>query len=333
MLGWLKMAVSKIERLLGIIFLLINRDKMTAKELGDYFSVSVKTIYRDIETLSLAHIPITSYAGINGGYGIMKNYVIDKNMFSYEEIISALSVIGSISSFFNDPSLSVVAEKIQSLIDIDKKGDIIKLSKEMVFDLSSWGDSEPTKRKINIIRNAINTHNLLSFNYTNRNGESINRTVEPINILFKERAWYMKGYCRLKSDVRTFRLTRISNLTTSTETYEPDESKYDIGKVINHKINNDDKYVNVLMKVSPDARVQMEDYVDADRVYEENGILYAKFCYPDEEYLYNTLLGFGDKIEIIEPDYIKDILKERAKRVYELYYYKSQSSNREMKNK
>jgi predicted DNA-binding transcriptional regulator YafY len=312
-------SASKIERLIGIIFLLINREKMTAKELGDYFSVSVKTIYRDIETLSLAHIPITSYAGINGGYGILKDYVIDKNMFSYEEIISSLSVIGSISSFFNDPSLSVVAEKIQSLIDIDKKGEIIKLSKEMVFDLSSWGDSEPTKRKINIIRNAINTHNLLNFNYTNRNGESLNRTVEPINILFKERAWYMKGYCRLKSDVRTFRLTRISNLTTSTETYEPDESKYDIEKVINHKINDDDKYVNVLIKVSPDARVQLEDYVDADRVYEDKGILYAKFYYPDEEYLYNTLLGFGDKIEIIEPDYIKVILKERAKKVYELY--------------
>lgn len=312
------MAGTKIERLIGIIFLLINRDKMTAKELADFFSVSVKTIYRDIETLSLARIPVISYTGANGGYGIMRDYVIDKNVFSYEEVVSATSVLGSISSFFNDPGIAVAAEKMTALIVGEEKKDLKRQAEEMIFDLSAWGDSEPTRRKLNIIRNAIKTHSLLYFHYTNRRGESIERIVEPINVLFKERAWYLKGYCRIRGDVRTFKLVRMGNLTASEETYVPDEGKYDSEKVEKNIIHNPD-FVTVLMKVAPEARVLMEDYIDADRVYEENGVIFAKFHYPEEENLYNTILGFGDKVEVIEPEHIRQIIRERARRVYELY--------------
>lgn len=312
------MAGSKIERLIAIIFLLINREKMTAKELSDYFSVSVKTIYRDIETLSLANIPVTSFAGSNGGYGILKDYIVDKNTFSYQEIVSALSVLGSISSFFNDPGISVAAEKITALIDKDKKDEIKKLAGELVFDLSAWGDSEPTKRKINIIREAIQNRNLLAFNYTNRSGESLHRTIEPISLLFKERAWYMKGYCRVREDIRTFKLTRISNLQRLEEKYVLDESKYDMEKVHKNSIR-DPEFIEVIMKISPDIRAALEDQIDAEKVYEENGELFAKVYYPDDDYLYNLILGFGSKVRVIEPPYVRDIILERAKKVIEMY--------------
>lgn len=312
------MAGSKIERLIGIIFLLINREKMTAKELAEHFSVSVKTIYRDIETLSLANIPITSFAGINGGYGILKDYIVDKNTFSYKEIVSALSVLGSISSFFNDPGISVAAEKITALIDKDKKDEIKKLADQLVFDLSAWGDSEPIKRKINTIREAIQNRNLLAFNYTNRSGESLHRVIEPINLLFKERAWYMKGYCRVREDIRTFKLTRISNLHSLEEKYVPDESKYDMEKL--HKnIIKDPEFIEVTMKISPEIRAALEDQIDAEKVYEENGELFAKIYYPDDEYLYNLILGFGNKVGVIEPSYVRDRILERARKIIEMY--------------
>ena len=312
------MAGSKIERLIGIIFLLINREKMTAKELSEYFSVSVKTIYRDIETLSLANIPVTSFAGINGGYGILKDYIVDKNTFSYQEIVSALSVLGSISSFFYDPGISVAAEKITALIEKDKKDEIKKLAGELVFDLSAWGDSEPTKRKINSIREAIQHRNLLAFNYTNRSGESLHRKIEPISLLFKERAWYMKGYCRVREDIRTFKLTRISNLQRLEEKYVFDESKYDMEKVHKNYIK-DPEFIEVIMKISPEIRAALEDQVDAERVYEDNGELFAKVCYPDDEYLYNLILGFGNKVRVVEPPYVRDIILERAKEIIEMY--------------
>lgn len=312
------MAGSKLERLIGIIFLLINREKMTAKELAEYFSVSIKTIYRDIETLSLANIPVTSYPGVNGGYGIIKTYIIDKNTFSYDDIVSALSVLGSIKSFFSDPAISGVAEKMTALIASDKKSELKKLAEEMVFDLSAWGDGEPTKRKLNSMRSAIQKHRLVIFNYTNRSGESIKRLVEPINILFKESAWYMKGYCRIRSGVRIFKLTRIRDLVISQEEYEPDISKYDKEKV-EENIIQDDNYVKVTIKISPKIRVRVEDYIDAERIYEKNGELYGSMHYPDEEYLYDKILSFGDNVEVIEPSYLRNILRERALRVYNMY--------------
>lgn len=312
------MAGSKIERLIGMIFLLINREKMTAKELAEYFSVSVKTIYRDIETLSLANIPVTSFAGINGGYGILRDYVVDKNMFSYDEIVSALSVLGSVSSFFNDPGISLVSEKITALIDNEKKSELKKLAEELVFDLSAWGDSEPTRRKLNSIREAIKNRNLLAFNYTNRSGESIHRIIEPINLLFKERAWYMKGYCRVRNDVRTFKLTRINNLETLEETYIPSEDKYDMEKV--HKnIIQDPEFIEVLLKISPEVRALLEDQIDAEKIYEENGQLFAKIHYPDDDYLYNLILGFGNRVKVIDPACVREKIVERAKGIIEMY--------------
>lgn len=312
------MAGSKIERLLSMIFLLINREKVTAKELADYFSVSVKTIYRDIETLSLASIPVTSFPGVHGGYGILRDYVVDKNMFSYEEIVSALSVLGSIGSFFNDPAIALVSEKITSLIDAGKKDELKRLAGEMIFDLSAWGDGEPTQKKLNIIREAMRERRLLSFNYTNRSGESIGRIVEPINILFKERAWYMKGYCRIRKDIRTFKLTRIAGLTLSDETFKQDNNKYDMKKVENNIINNS-KDVKVIMKIEKDVRCRVEDQIDAERIYEENGQLFAQINYPDEEELYSMILSFGDKVEVIEPDYVKAAVKNMAARVFAKY--------------
>lgn len=313
------MAENKIERLLGIIFLLINRDKMTAKELADFFSVSIKTIYRDIETLSLSNIPVISYSGTNGGYGLMKEYIIDKNVFSYKEVVSTLSVLSSISSFFSDPALLVVVEKLVSLISGERKNELKKQANELEFDLSAWGDGGPTQRKLNTIRTALQNHNILTFDYTNRNGESTNRSVEPLKVLFKERAWYLKAYCKIRKDLRVFRLTRIKNLEVSEEVFELKEYMEYISEEGTTKINNNAPFINVLLKIAPEIRVRIEDYIDAERVYEENGTLFAKLNYPEEEYLYNMLLGFGDKIEILEPEHLKDIIKERAKKVYEMY--------------
>jgi Predicted transcriptional regulator len=312
------MSVSKIERLIGIIFLLVNKERITAKELAEHFGVSIKTIYRDIETLSLSNIPVTSYAGISGGYGLIKDFVIDKNVLSYSEIVSAVSVLNSISGFFNDPGISIAAEKMKALINNEKKSELEKQAEEIGFDLSAWGDSEPTKVKFNLIRTAIQGHNLITFNYCTRNGDTAERKVEPIKLFFKEAAWYMKGYCMTRADIRNFKLSRIDNLIITEEKFIQEDCKYDLEKK-NQNSSKNDKFIKVILKFSKEVRIRMSDYIDATRVYEKEGNLYAEFCYPEEEQLYSMILSFGDKVQVLEPEYLRDIIKQRAKKVYDLY--------------
>lgn len=168
----------KIDRLFSILIVLINNDKTTAKELAERLEVSKRTIYRDIETLNLAGIPIVSYPGIGGGLGVLSGYKIDKDIFSLDDIKNVLTGLLALQSMQNktsiNPLITKIAPKSQSLKDVS----------EIIIDFSSWFSEGNFHSMIEDFRQAIIQHQVVMINYHSKSILS-NRIVEPYKLIFK----------------------------------------------------------------------------------------------------------------------------------------------------
>lgn len=199
-------------RLFEMVYLLLERKTMTAKELAQRFEVSTRTIYRDVEVLSSANIPIYCSKGKGGGIHLLENFVLDKSILSETEQNQILFALQSLEKL-------KASDEHQTL---DKMHRIFKKqSKDWIqIDFSSWGTSKEKDTTFAIIKEAILNCQVITFTYYNTYGQQKQRTVEPLQIWFKDKAWYLKAYCREKQDYRIFKIARMKHITKQEETFE-----------------------------------------------------------------------------------------------------------------
>lgn len=301
----------KIDRLLSIVIILLNKKKVTAKELSEHFEVSMRTIQRDIETINMAGIPIISYRGQYGGYGILDNYKIDKSFLSNSEHKLLLTALEGINKAYEDKDLKNIIEKLTSIKSIgqsDRENDI-------VMDFSPWGFSKDLKNKVDTIKKAIEERLIISFSYVNLSGDITLREVEPGLLALKLNRWYLYGFCRLRQDFRLFKLTRIKDLNITKKVFEPKQINYDFNFFF-----PSDKNVKLTLKFEKKALSRLDDYFDFESLeFDEEGYIHATVCYPEDEWVYGMILSFGDWVEVIEPQHIRRIIRNRAKKVFEKY--------------
>ncbi|SKC46860.1 helix-turn-helix transcriptional regulator [Maledivibacter halophilus] len=300
----------KIDRLLSIVIMLLNRKRITAKDLADYFEVSIRTIQRDIEAINMAGIPIVSYRGQYGGYGLLDNYKIDKNFLSDSEHKLLLVALEGINRAYEDKNLKNVIEKLTS---IKSTNDHIK--NNIIMDFSPWGFSKGLKEKIDEIKKAIEQKEIIRFTYINLNGQTTQRTVEPYLLALKLNHWYLQGYCRLRQDFRLFKLTRIKNLSSIDETFETRENNFDFSFSFSST-----NIVKLKLKFHPKALNRLDDYFEFEKLdFNEDGYIYISIEYPEDEWVYSMILSFGDWVEVIEPIHIRQIIKNKAKNILKKY--------------
>ena len=197
-------------RLFEIVYILMQKKKTTAKELADRFEVSTRTIYRDIETLSTANIPIYASKGKDGGIGLLDEYVLNKTILSEEEQNQILFALQGMKKVKGQDEKDIL-EKLSILFN-KKINDWIKI------DFSNWGNIQ--EERFDIIKSAILNKQLVQFTYYNSNGEENNRIVEPLQICFKDKSWYLISYCKLKEDYRIFKIARIKEIKILEEHFE-----------------------------------------------------------------------------------------------------------------
>ena len=200
----------QIDRLFQIVLILLNKKTITAKKLSEHFNVSIRTIYRDIEALSFAGIPIYSLRGKNGGIKLLESYVLDKSLLSSKEQNEILYALESLKSS-NYPDVDEVLKKLNLIFN--KSSDYW-----IEVDFSRYGSNDNTL--FNNIKKAILNSQAVKFTYFNTNGETSQRTVNPLKIWFKEKAWYLFAYCQKKNEIRQFKINRIKNLTLTNEYFE-----------------------------------------------------------------------------------------------------------------
>ena len=286
-------------RLFKIVYHLLEKGKSTAPELAEKFEVSIRTIYRDLDTISAAGIPIYATQGKGGGIFIMQDFVLNKSLLSEQEkeqILMALQGISATEHNQTDELLMKLSGLFQS-----------KVTNWIEVDFSEWYKNTPNYDVFNLIKNAIFNQYTITFSYFAREGNYSNRTVEPIKLIFKNKDWYLYGFCLLRNDFRFFKLTRIKDLEISSDTFIREvKSSHEIETVIKNK-----NFIHAKLKFSLKVAFRVYDEF-TDNVSKDNqGNLYVNIDLPDNETLFSYILSFGDNVEILEPDYLRHSMKEK----------------------
>ncbi|GIP34521.1 hypothetical protein J2TS4_37310 [Paenibacillus sp. J2TS4] len=175
----------RLDRLLAITMILINRKKVPAKELAEMFEVSPRTIYRDIEAINQAGIPIVSYPGANGGIGIVESYRLDKNVWTPDELASITVALRSISSSYQDAQSDLALEKIKTLIRDDEMESFESRTAHLFIDYSPWSNDPEHKQMITLLQEAARSSRVITFAYRSAEGTVTERKAEPHTLVFK----------------------------------------------------------------------------------------------------------------------------------------------------
>ena len=294
-------------RLFKIVYHLLEKGKSTAPELAEKFEVSIRTIYWDLDTISAAGIPIYATQGRGGGIFIMSDFVLNKSLLSEQEkeqILMALQGISATEYNQTDELLIKLGGLFQS-----------KVTNWIEVDFSEWYKNTPNYNVFNLIKNAIFNQNMITFSYFAQEGNYSNRTVEPIKLIFKNKDWYLYGFCLLRNDFRFFKLTRIKDLEISSDTFR--RAVENIPKV--ETVIKNKNFIHAKLKFSPKVAFRVYDEFTDDVSKDNQGNLYVNIDLPDNETLFSYILSFGDNIEILEPDYLRHSMKEKLALMLEKY--------------
>ena len=297
----------KENRYFQMIYLLLEKGSMTAPELADYFEVSVRTIYRDIDILSSAGIPVYATRGKGGGISIQDNFVLKKSILSEQEqtqILMALQGIRIVEDEYTRTLLSKLSRVFQ-------KQNVNWLE----IDFSSWTKSGAGKDNFQKLQSAIFKSKIVAFHYYSGKGEVIKRVVEPLKLVFKSTDWYLYGYCSTRNDFRFFKLTRIRNLEITNDEYVRSIPEQIF--VEEEKFEMETVKVTLLFDKSMSFRVY--DKFDDEVTENQDGSLLVETVMPNNELLISHILSWGDKVEVISPQNIRNKISERAKKIYENY--------------
>lgn len=295
-----------INRLLGIVYTLLNKETVTAITLAERYEVSVRTIYRDIEVLSQAGIPLYTRKGKNGGICLMEQFVLDKMLITPREQQEILSALLSMKE------TRAIEEKeiLQKLSDFFKT----QPTNWITIDFSDWGDGQ--KQLFEDIKEAILTQRVITFDYYGQNRAMSRRTVEPVQLLFKEYTWYLHAYCRERHAVRTFKLTRIKKLEVLEEIFEPKEVwskkvESSMEKSQDTKATSVSAPLITLWIDKKEAYRVYDHFAESDIEILEDGNFVVRVTYPLDEWVYSLILSFGASAKVLEPIEIREEIKKR----------------------
>ncbi|WP_017413340.1 helix-turn-helix transcriptional regulator [Clostridium tunisiense] len=309
----------KIDRLISIIMVLLQRKKISATKLAEMFEVSPRTIYRDIETINSAGIPIITYPGINGGIGIMEEYKIDKKLFTTSDIETLLIGLGSISNAITNDEIINTLAKVKGLVPDEQIRDIELKSSQITVDLTPWIGNKDLQPNLEKIKKALNDKKILSFEYLKGNGKRSNRRVEPYRLVLKELHWYLQGHCDLRQDFRTFKLSRISALEILEDTFIPREFHV---KSLGSWDYIEKNIITIKLIVHESLREKMVEHCGEENIqpYEDNKFI-VNFPFTEDDFGYNLLISFGDKCECLEPMQVRQEVISRIKNLLKVYNY------------
>jgi predicted DNA-binding transcriptional regulator YafY len=296
----------QINRLFEIMYILLDKKTVTSKELAERFEVSQRTIYRDIETLSSAGIPVYMTKGKGGGISLLPDFVLNKAVITdaeKEDILSSLKAVSAVNLSKTDTAL----KKLSSLFG-ESNADWIEV------DFSSWSNAQNEKEAFNTIKSAILGKRVLSFSYASAKGQRTSREVEPLKLCFKSGAWYLYGYCRTRCDFRFFKLRRIRGLCISEQNFRRKSPR----QILSDENVFQEEYVRLKLKLSAKAAYRVYDEFNH---YEQqgDGSFIAEINYPKGQWIFYYIASFGSQCEVLEPVDVRDDVKAELQKTLNNY--------------
>lgn len=300
----------KINRLLETTLILLNKNTVTAGELAERFGVSTRTIYRDIDELSSAGVPVYTSKGSGGGISLLDNYAIDKAFLTEHERDSLLLALKTLQAT-KYPEIDAILEKIGAVFKKAASANWVQI------EFSPWGSGPNEENKFLDIKRAILEFKLVTFDYINADGILSHRKIEPMLLVFKGHAWYVWGYCRTRRDFRTFRVSRIRRIDVTNENFtrrpmeSADEEEPEAVSL---------KNVTLKLRFQPDNLYRVYDDYDEERITRNpDGTYDVTVTFPEDEWVYGYIMSFGHYVEVLEPPQVRDIIRERMQKTLKFY--------------
>ncbi len=296
----------QINRLFEIVYILLDKKTVTSKELAERFEVSTRTIYRDIETLSSAGIPVYMIKGKGGGISLLSNFVINKAVLTEKEkanILSSLKAVSSVNLSETDTAL----EKLNSLFG-ETNTDWIEV------DFTSWYNAEEEKELFCNLKSAILRKNTISFSYSSGKGENTKRQVYPLKLCFKGQSWYLYGYCKTRCDNRFFKLRRIKSLSVLDETFH----KRPPTQVFSKKDMFKEDFITLTLKLSKKMAYRIYDEFSTFEQLEDGSFI-AEISFPKGDWIINYITSFGEDCEVLSPKEVRLNVKRKLQNTLNNY--------------
>ena len=298
----------KNSRLFEILYLLVEKRAVTAGELARRLEVSARTIYRDVDALSAAGIPVFTQKGQGGGIRLMDQFVLDKALLSQEqqdEILFALQATLATGGRPEDGTLSRLTALFRR-----EGGDWLEV------DFTDWGSGAAERETFALVKGAILARRPLTFTYYSSAGETSRRTVEPARLVFKGGCWYLSAFCQKRQDWRVFRLVRMENPALAEGTCPPRRPPERLEPPPPAGYRD----VELRLRFAPSAAWRVRDYFHPRQITREpDGHLLVCCNFPEDQWLLSFLLSFGSQLEVLSPAYWRDVLVQESKKISDLY--------------
>ncbi len=290
-------------RLFKILYHLLDKGQATAPELAERFEVSVRTIYRDIDALSGAGIPVYTEAGRNGGIHLLNDFVLDKAVLSEAEKQEILAALQSIHITRNMDG-SRTLQKLSALFQLHSEN-------WLEVDFSRWGNPGYDNETFELLRSAVIRRRNVKLRYAGSCEEIRERTVQPSKLVYKAKAWYLQAFCTEKQDWRVFKLNRILELEVLEEGFSQRNPPGPIETF-------EGEYPKVTLRFPKEMSYRVYDEFDKTQIQrQENGDLIVSANMPEDPWLIGFLLSFGTRVDILSPARLKEAVAEQAKLIYE----------------
>ena len=297
----------KENRYFQMIYLLLDKGQMTAPELADYFEVSIRTIYRDIDILSSAGIPIYATQGKGGGIAIQDSYVLKKSLLSEQEQKQILMALQGIR-VLEDEQINMLLSKLSGVFQ-RQQGNWLEI------DFSTWTKSGAGKHNFQLLQSAIWKSRIVSFSYYSGKGEQTKRIIEPHKLVFKTSDWYLYGYCTLRKDFRFFKLTRIRDPKLQDAEFMRETPEH----IFERSDEFEMKTVQVTLLFDAGMSHEVYEKFDEEVSEQEDGSLLVTTILPDNELLYSYVLSCRERVEVLSPPYVRDNVRKRVRKMLEIY--------------
>ena len=298
----------QLDRLMGILVALMQNGRVTAPALAERFEVTRRTIGRDIDALCRAGIPIVTRQGSGGGISIADGFRLDRSVLTADELSGIAAAIRGIGSVSDASQIERMLEKLHA-----GKDAVVSLREPVVIDLASHSKGSLTE-KITAIKRAILEDRLIEFDYYYEKGRT-RRRIEPCLVVFQWTAWYVFGYCLVRQDFRLFKLARLWDLAVCGETFVPRE--------IPPERSDFNAYftdcARLVALFDPSVRYQLIEEYGLSGYTETAEGLRLEVGFTNRGFIKGWLMGFGEKVRVIEPCDLAEDIRKTAEKMCEVY--------------
>lgn len=305
----------KFEIMLKILFELLSKKSVSANYLADKYQVSRRTIYRYMESLELAGVPIYTNRGQTGGFSIIDTYKLNSTFMTVEEFTQVINILTSFNENLSDKRITSAINKLKSTIKNEYSGFKIDCG-SIIIDGGSWGDTNGYKTKLNLVHKCIEDCTQLSISYHDRNGKVSKRIIDPYFILFKQGLWYVYAFCNLRKTFRIFKIGRIESANLL-------DSKFIKKQIDNDNLSldffSDDRAEHVEMEIDSKILSDIEEWLGVENIYKEKGKNFARATLPYDSGLISKIMSFGSGIKVLSPKKLVEEIKANANEILRNY--------------